>query len=134
MGSLTNYTEKKLLDHLLGKAAFPLPAGLYLGLFKADPTEAGSLASEVTGGSYARVDVRSIMTVSDATTGQSVNASAIAFAAPTAAWGTITHVGFLDAATGGTLLACAPLSIARVVNAGDPPSRFLQGQLSIRLD
>ena len=42
MGQLTNYTEKKLLDHVLKTASYSPPATVYLGLSTADPTHDGS--------------------------------------------------------------------------------------------
>ena len=133
MANLTTYTAAKLLNHLLGKEAFALPTSLYLGLFTQDPTATGALVGEVIGGGYARVDVRGVMTDADPNTGQSVNTAVITFANPTAGWGLITHAALLDAAVGGKMLTYAPFTVARQVNAGDPPVQFLQGQLVVRL-
>ena len=37
MGQLTNFTEKKVLDHILKMASYSPPATVYLGLSTADP-------------------------------------------------------------------------------------------------
>jgi hypothetical protein len=42
MGQLTNFTEKKILDHVLKTASYSPPATVYLGLSTADPTHDGS--------------------------------------------------------------------------------------------
>lgn len=41
MGSLTNYLELELLDHVLNNAAYTPAATLYLALATADPTALG---------------------------------------------------------------------------------------------
>ena len=51
-GNLTNYAEDKLLDHLLGTAAYTMPTA-YVALYTVAPTDSSS-GTEVTGGSYAR--------------------------------------------------------------------------------
>lgn len=133
MSALTDYTEKKLLDHLLGKASFTMPATVYLALFTADPTDAGSLANEVIGGiGYARVAITSIMGAANATTGTSTNAGAINFGTATADWGTVTHAAVLDASTGGNMLMKGPLGSARTFASGDS-AQFAPGQLILTL-
>lgn len=47
MGSLSNYLELELLDHVLNNAAYSPAATLYLALCTADPTDAGTGASMV---------------------------------------------------------------------------------------
>jgi hypothetical protein len=42
MSQMTDYLEKKLLDHTLGKAAYTMPTTVYLALFTADPGDTGS--------------------------------------------------------------------------------------------
>lgn len=57
MGSLSNYLENELLDHVLNNAAYSPAATLYLALCTADPTDAGTGASmnEVANsGNYSR--------------------------------------------------------------------------------
>jgi len=57
MDAKTNYLEDAVLNAVLRNVSFTSPATVYVGLFTADPGEAGSLANEVSGGSYARVSV-----------------------------------------------------------------------------
>ena len=72
-------------------------------------TAAPEAANELTGNGYARIAVDAAGWTIDAVTGQASNAAAIAFPAPTAAWGKPTHVGLWDMAGGGNLLASLAL-------------------------
>src|SRR5574337_959888 len=128
--SLSNYTEAVILNHFLRATAWTKPLALFLGLFKGDPGEAGSLAQEVTGGSYARVACGP----SDATWNLPVagdktfkNAAAVTFPAPTAAWGTATHFGICDASTGGICFASGALDTPTTVGSGAPAPSFVAG-------
>ena len=55
MGSLSDYAEGKLLDHVLKVAAFTVPTNIYIALSTADPLDDGSGLTEPSGGAYARV-------------------------------------------------------------------------------
>lgn len=129
MSQLSNYAEKKLLDHLLGKAAYTMPTTVYLALFTADPGEAGGLTAEVTAGGYARLAITSLMTATDAATGTSTSTGAITIGPATAGWGTITHVAIMDAATAGNTLLYGPLASAKTIASGDS-FQMAAGQLS----
>ncbi len=56
MASMSDYLERKLLDHTLGTTAYTFPSTVYLSLHTADPTDvtATALSTEVVGGSYGR--------------------------------------------------------------------------------
>lgn len=74
--SLTNTYENSALDALIRGSAWTAPT--HLALFTADPGETGSLASEVSGGSYARVAIGTASTFwSAASGGATSNAAAI---------------------------------------------------------
>lgn len=107
MTGLTDYSAQAQLNHIVGKTAmFALPT-VYLGLFTAVGTDAGTGFTEVSGGAYARV----------ATTGASWNAASgsapstisnvgtLTYPIATADWGTIIAAGLFDASSGGNLLA-----------------------------
>ncbi|WP_099866072.1 phage tail fiber protein [Pararhizobium haloflavum] len=119
MANMTNYLEKKLLDHTLGKAAFAMPATVYLALFTSDPGEVGSAAGEVTEGGYARQAITGAMSAADATSGTSTNTAAISFGPATEDWGMISHVGVFDAETGGNMLLYGEMPAAKLINSGD---------------
>jgi hypothetical protein len=106
----------------------------HLALFTADPGEAGSLASEVSGGSYARVAISTPGTFwSAASGGATSNAAAIDWPAASAPWGTITHVGLMTAASGGAMVTRAALGASKVIDTGDI-FRILAGQLAVTAD
>lgn len=126
-GNLSNYAENKLLDHLLGTAAFTMPTNVRLALYTSDPTDADS-GTEVSGGSYARQSVAFDV----ASGGASQNTAEIVFPVATADWGTITHVGIRDATSGGNLLAHGPLAASKTIATGDQ-FRMSAGELDAAL-
>jgi len=137
----SDYLENKLVDHLFRAATFAKPAGLYLALFTAAPTDAGG-GTEVTGGGYARVNLAPSDTnwkatqggtsgASSGTGGLTSNAVAITFPAPSANWGTVTHFGIYDAASGGNLLLWDALTASRTILNGDPAPAFAPDALTI---
>lgn len=132
--SMTAYAQKKLGDHAIASASYTMPTA-YLGIFAASPGETGSLASEISGGSYARVPLAGLMGAADATSGIATNSSAVTFAAPTAAWGLTAHLGIIDSVTlgAGNVLFYAPMANPRVVNNGDTALTFGAGSLSVSI-
>jgi hypothetical protein len=103
-GSKSDFLELELLDHVLGNAAYTAPANIHVALFTVAPTDAGG-GTEVTGGSYARVQVTNNATnFPAAAAGLKQNGTAINFAQATADWGTVVAFGLFDAATSGNLL------------------------------
>jgi hypothetical protein len=127
-GNMTTYLENKLLAHSLGQAAFTMPATVYVGLFTADPTAAGTQTSEVTGGSYARQAV----TVNAPTNGSTANSAQIQFPQATAAWGTVAYIGIMDASTGGNMLWQGALATPQTVNNSDT-FQFTAGSLTVSI-
>ncbi|KRE08171.1 hypothetical protein ASE61_00705 [Bosea sp. Root670] len=128
MANLTSYARKKLGDHLVGHTAWTMPSPVYLALFTADPGLSGSFAAEVSGGSYARVNISAALSDADTTSGLIVNTTVITFPTPSAGWGVVTHVGLCDAGAAGNLLTRQPLSVARLIVSGDP-FMLLEGQI-----
>jgi len=137
----SDYLENKLVDHLFRTATFAKPSALYVALFTAAPADAGG-GTEVTGGSYARVNLAPLDTNWKATQGGTTGASsgtggvtsnnvAISFPAPTANWGTVTHFGIFDAASGGNLLVWDALTSPRTILSGDPAPSFPVDSLQI---
>jgi hypothetical protein len=53
MGSLSDYYEKKFLDHVFN-VAFTAPSTLYIFLSTADPLDDASAVAEPSGFNYAR--------------------------------------------------------------------------------
>lgn len=139
MSALSNALEVSLLDHLFryGTAPYTSPATVYIGLFTADPGEAGA-TGEVSVGSYARAvvtnDTTNFPPCSGSGTPTKVNGAAFTFPTATAAWGTVTHWAIYDSAVGGTnvMLCHGAFPSPRAVNIGDPP-RVSAGALSITM-
>jgi len=133
MSALSDYLENELLDHVIGAAAYSAPATLYLAAFTAAPTDAGG-GTEASGGSYARASVGNNLTNWPAASGGTKsNAIAIAWPEATASWGTITHLGVFDAASGGNLLWHGPLAAAKAIGSGDTLS-IAAGDLDFSID
>lgn len=144
MSAMTDYLENKIIDWLLRATSYTPPATLYVGLLTAAPSDSAA-GTEVSGGSYARVAVTSATTAWNNTQGNttgastggdgtSENAAAITFPAPTANWGTVTHFGIYDAASGGNLLIWAALTTSKTINNGDAAPSFAAGALSFQSD
>lgn len=118
MAALSDYAENKLLDHLLGKAAYTMPTTVYLALYTVAPSDSGGGTEVSTSGTaYAREAITSLM--SAASGGASSNSSAIEFDVATASWGTVVAVGIFDAATAGNLLMHGSLSVSQTINTGN---------------
>lgn len=118
MANMTRYLRKATLDHVLGKIEFTMPAEVYLALFTADPTDLGSTADEVTGGSYARQAIEGIMSETDLASGRSTNSSEISFPVATADWGLITHIGVMDDLSAGNMIYFGQADTARLLSSG----------------
>jgi hypothetical protein len=114
MAALSNYLENALINATLRNTTYTSPATVYVGLFTADPTDAGT-GTECTGGSYSRKAI----TFDAPSNGVSVNSVAVEFDQATTSWGTITHFGILDASTSGNLLYHGALTASKVIDDGD---------------
>ena len=127
--SFSNYLETELLDHVFGGAAYTAPATLYLALFTSNPDEDASGTEVSTSGTaYVRQTI-AFTTVGNTTS----NTAAVEFPTATASFGTVSHVGVMDAETGGNLLAYAALSSSKDIATGDV-FRVPAGDLDISLD
>jgi hypothetical protein len=128
MAELSNFLENKLLDHVLRNTSYTSPTTVYVGLFTADPTDAGT-GTEVSGGSYAR----QILSVTTATGGIVTSSADVTFPQATGSWGTISHIGVLDALSSGNLLMHTPLTTSRAIESGDI-LKISTGNLTASLD
>ena len=129
MSAASNYLEDAVLDHVLGNTAYTPAATLYLGLWTADDgLEAGTLTSEVSGGSYARQTIA----FDAASGGTSDSAATVTFPTATANWGTITHVAIMDALSGGNVLFHGAVTTSKTIETGDT-FQVSAGNLTITL-
>ena len=143
-GAMADYLENKLIDHIFRATSYTAGANIYVALFTAAPSDTGG-GTEVSGGSYARVALNPSTSnwrntqnsgtgASTGTSGQTSNASTITFAAPTANWGTITHVALIDASSSGNYLFWGALTNSKTVNNGDAAPSFATDALVVQID
>lgn len=131
--SKSDFLENEILDHILGGGDYTRPATVYIALFTVTPSDSGG-GTEVTGGSYDRVDVTNNATNWPAASGGAkANGTAITFPQATANWGTVVAFGIFDANSGGNLLYWGAVSPNKAVNSGDTAS-FAVGDLDITED
>ena len=137
MAGFTNYLEDKVIAHLFGGTAYTAPGTWYVGLQTATPSDSAA-GTEVSGGAYARQSVA--WTIQTGGTAQASNTAALTFPAATTDWGTVTHAGVYDAATGGNLVAYETLTKTdfstanpKIVNTGDI-FKIDAGNLKVQLD
>ena len=131
MSAASDYLENEVLDHILGKGAknYTPASELYLGLWTADDgLEAGTITSEVSGGSYARETIA----FNNASGGSADNSATVTFTTATANWGTITHVAIMDASTGGNVLFHGAVTTSKTIESGDT-FQVSAGNLTISL-
>lgn len=124
-GSLSNYAENKVLDHLMGTTTFTKPT-TYVALYTTAPTDSTS-GTEVTGGSYARI----AGSWDAASGGATANSGNLDFTGMPAC--TVVAVGVLDNSSGGNLLVYGTLTSNKTLDAGDT-LRIATGDLDITID
>jgi hypothetical protein len=131
MGSLTDFAEGKMLDHVLNNVNYSPAATLYLALCTADPTDAATGASmnEVAdSGSYARTAI----SFAAAASRQVAQNATVTFPQASGSWGTVSHWAIVDSAThgAGNVLAHGALSASKSIVAGNTPS-VASGQVTV---
>ena len=124
--SFSNYLETKVLDHVFGGTAYTQPTK-YIALYSAAPGEAGG-GTEISGTNYVR-QVAAFTVTGDTAS----NTAAIEFPTAGSAWGTITHIGVMDASSAGNLLAYGTLTASKTISSGDV-FRIPLGDLDITLN
>lgn len=129
MAGFSTYLQQKVLDHIGGNGSYTAPTP-YVGLYTAAPTDAGG-GTEVSGGSYARVNANALFGPASGTS--MANDGAVTFPAATASWGTVTHFGVFDASSAGNLLYWGALTTSKTIGSGDTAS-FAVGTLTVSLD
>jgi hypothetical protein len=123
MGSLTNFAETEIMDHIFNGSdgagsVYTPPATIYLSLHTADPTDTGSLANECTGTAY----VRKAIAFHAAATRAIQQDGVVTFTQAGGAWGTITHWGICDAETEGNMLAYGAFAVQKTIVTGNTAS------------
>lgn len=128
MAEISNYLENAIINATLRNTSYTSPAAVYVGLYTSDPGE-GNTGTEVSGGSYARTAV----TFGAPSNGVSTNSASVTFPTATGTWGTVTHIGILDATTSGNLLYYTPLDASKSIASGDVFT-ISTGNLSVTME
>lgn len=125
--SFTHFGEAYVLNWLC-KGIQPPKMNLWLALYTTDPGESGT-GSEVASGGYARQQLVNItgsgtnvfgsITPNSGTGSICANNTIIEFPRATAAQGVITHIGILNAATNGDMIAHGELSDQKQIDTND---------------
>lgn len=145
MSALTNSFETSLLNLIfdnqaianIGDAGGLQPSSadgnLYVALFTADPTDAGTTTSEANYTGYARVAVSRTdgWTISG---DSATNAADITFGDCTAGSNVITHAAIMTASTGGTMLMHGVLDSPITVNTTNNRPKVTASNLTFTLD
>ena len=130
MSQASDYTEYNILAALLRGVAFPVPAGTYVALYTADPTDAGSGAEVSTSNwpAYSRQDAAAGAAISTGWAAPSdggggkrkcTNAKKLTFGKNLGVSVAVTHFGITDAASGGNLLYHKALTASKTVGVND---------------
>ena len=123
MAILTDSMERKLLDHIIGKAEYTRPGTLHMGLsttaFTDSDSASAAYAKEPSGNAYARIQVDYRIRYNH--TNQDLrNTSSIDWAEATGAWGDIEYWGIFDgSASTANLVMHGSFSAATTVSSGD---------------
>jgi len=130
MAGKTNYLENALMNHIFQNVTYTPPSKVYLALFTTDPGDTGSQDNELpSGNGYSRTEV----IFSDASNGAVSNTQAVIFPQATSDWPTVTHVGIMDAPSGGNMLYTGSLTSPVTIVSGDS-LRIDIGNLTISED
>ena len=116
MGSLSDWAENKLIDHVFGTSYTPI-ATLYVALYTVNPDD-NDTGTEATYTDYAR----EIISFGTAATRRITQDALITFDQCTGGTNDITHWGIRDALTDGNLLAHGALTSTKTVATGKTPS------------
>lgn len=128
MGSLTNFAELEVLDHILKTGSYSPPATVYMALFTADPGETGSLTNEATYTGYARKTI-----TFGAANARAVTQNAqVDFDTCSGGSDTVTHWGLMDGDTegAGNMLAYGAFTSGVAVSTGKAPF-VANGEISV---
>ena len=116
MAALSDYAEKLLLDYAMTAGSVTRPTAWYVALYTGAPSDSGG-GTEVSGSGYARQPVTFAAATSGA--GTTSNTNAQTFTASGGAFGTVTHIGILDASSGGNLLWHGAMTASKTIADGD---------------
>jgi len=128
----STHLEHALLNHFFRGQTVASPQNLFLALYISDPTD-DDIGTEIAGGGYARQPITFGLPEQIGGRGQITNNAQITFPNATANWGTISHWGVRDAATGGNLLTYAPVPTPKLIESGDE-AKFNVSAITVAVD
>ena len=110
----SNDLANKLINATVRKLAYTTPSQAYVALYTSDPTKENT-GTEVSAPTYYRM----ALTMGSPDDGFSENISEMEWAVATTVWGTITHIGVMDAEVLGNLMYFTELVEPKNITVGD---------------
>lgn len=134
LAMISSYAANKSGDHLIGKNAFAMPAGVFHGLLASNPTVAGTMSSEVGVGGYGRQPLTAAMSVVDASSGIASNTDAINYPDPEVDYPGVNYSFVADAASAGNLLFANQLPETLTIRNNGAPAVFAAGSIRLKIE
>ena len=133
MGSFTDYTENKWLNHTLEGTTFTVPTVVALAFHTGDPTDVGTANECANANNYARKSCKASFATGAATKIISNDADIVMNQA-SGSWGTVTYWSLWDSATygAGNCLATGSFSAGKAIAANQTP-KVLIGEIDISI-
>ena len=130
MSGFSTYLQSAVLNWIRGTAMPTAPTAIYVALFSADPTDAGTLTNEVTTTirTAGRVAANFGAVATASGTGTIANTAIVDFGTA-AGSATVTWFGIFDAATNGNMIGSGTIA-SGTVNQGNAVS-FAVGALTV---
>ncbi|RAV05164.1 hypothetical protein [Paenibacillus sp. YN15] len=116
--NISNYLASALLNQVFRNTAYTRPSTVYVALYTSNPTAADT-GTELSGGGYARLAVTFAAPTAEGGKQVLKNSTQVQFGIASADWGTVTHIGLKDAATGGNLLFFGAVDNPRTILTND---------------
>ena len=110
----SNDLANKLINATVRKVSYTTPAQAYVALYTSDPTKENT-GIEVSAPTYYRM----ALTMGTPADGFSENISEMEWAVASTVWGTITHIGVMDAEVLGNLMYFTELVEPKNITVGD---------------
>lgn len=127
MGSLSDYAENKLINHIFNRSSYTPAATVYIGLAVSDPADTQP-ADEPSGNNYARVAIA----FNAAASRKVENTSLLTFNQASGPWGTVgywflcDHISNVTWGSNVNMLASGAFTTPKAVVSGNTPSIAVQ--------
>lgn len=119
MGSLSDYSENVVVEHIIGENAYTSVATVYLALSSTDPLDTGAGITEPVGNNYSRTAI----TFGAASTRRVTQSGDVTFGQASGSWGAaLAYWAIYDASTSGNMLAHGALGTSKSVVNGNTPT------------